>query len=146
MGIDIINIFFVGIQLLNIVLSIILIVTGIFLFLYIRNIVIHIDKYARILIALHMLVSFFILYGYSLTGFDSQASLLGQFMRHLAIFTLGVINTIFQLSIYKIFFFIKSLSGKKDHQLSTDELEIKFVFDNIAKCSKSDNINYFNSK
>jgi hypothetical protein len=146
MDIDVIDTFFVSVQLVNIVLSIILIITGVFLFPYIRNIMHHVDGYIHTMIVLHVLVSFFILTGYNLAGLDSSTNIIDQFASHLAILTLGIINIFFQLGVYKVFFFIKAIHGNENKEINIDETEIKFVFDNIAKCSKSDNTNYFNSK
>lgn len=94
---------FVVLQFTNIVISSMLIVTGVFLFSYIKRILRHIDGYLHFMIALHILASILILSSYELKSLDTD-QMGRQYLVQLTILTLITINVMFQAGIYRFFY------------------------------------------
>ena len=98
---------FIALQLTNVVISSMLIMSGLFLFSYIRRTIHHMDKRLHSLIGLHILASALILSICEIRSLN-EINVLTQFLSQLSILVLLVINSLMQAGIYHFFHTIVS--------------------------------------
>ena len=99
---EIVRLVFVTLQFTNIVLSSMLIMSGIFLFSYVKSVIHHVDKYLHTMLVLHILASILILSSYDLK-IPNDESIWRHYLTQLSILNLVVINGLFQMGIYRFF-------------------------------------------
>ena len=101
----VIKLIFTMIQFSNIILSCILIGSGAMLFRYIREVLSGFDKWIHLMVALHIVCSILILSTYEVQSAEQmlRTGIYRHFAFQLSILVLLVINSLFQLGIYKFF-------------------------------------------
>ena len=112
---------FIIIQLTNVVVSSMLIMSGIFLFSYIKRVMNHIDMYLHAMVALHIVASALILTTYELHSL-AEGNVLWQFLVQITILTLIAINAMFQIGIYRF------LHAAVCRQCAVEQLADEMVF------------------
>jgi hypothetical protein len=116
---------FTILQFVNLLASIFLITTGIFLIQYVKAVIHGIDRYIHFMLGLHVVASLLILFGNELqSGKVLEGGYTGPFLHQFTILTLIAINSCFQYGIYKFFHnascnvcvikdFLKAIKGEK---------------------------------
>lgn len=100
---------FIVLQLTNVVISSMLIMSGVYLFSFIRRAIHHVDKYLHTLVGLHIVASILILATYELRSLN-EMTVTWQFFSQLSVFVLLIINGMMQVGIHR---FIHVAGGQR---------------------------------